>query len=109
MILPLLNGGWILPTKILVPALTASLLCNAGRTERSWKKNFITTTKHYYRFISLKVSGMRLVLPETFYFYHYLLIVIMGIDKDIQQSKFRNVHQKVAINLIYTVGWMRDR
>jgi hypothetical protein len=33
----------------------------------------------------------------------------MGIDKDIQQSKFRNVYQKAAINLIYTVGWMRDR
>lgn len=33
----------------------------------------------------------------------------MGIDKDIQQSKFRNVHQKAAINLIYTLGWMRER
>lgn len=33
----------------------------------------------------------------------------MGIEKDIQQSKFRNAHQKAAINLIYTVGWMRDR
>jgi MarR family transcriptional regulator, 2-MHQ and catechol-resistance regulon repressor len=33
----------------------------------------------------------------------------MGIDKDIQQSKFRNVYQKATINLIYTMGWMRDR
>ena len=33
----------------------------------------------------------------------------MGIDKDIQQAKFRNVHQKAALNLIYTVGWMRDK
>ena len=33
----------------------------------------------------------------------------MGIDKDIQQAKFRNVYQKAAINLIYTVGWMRER
>jgi MarR family transcriptional regulator, 2-MHQ and catechol-resistance regulon repressor len=33
----------------------------------------------------------------------------MGIDKDIQQAKFRNVHQKASINLIYTIGWMRDR
>lgn len=33
----------------------------------------------------------------------------MGIEKDIQQDKFRNVHQKAAINLIYTVGWMRDK
>jgi MarR family transcriptional regulator, 2-MHQ and catechol-resistance regulon repressor len=34
---------------------------------------------------------------------------MMGIDKDIQQAKFRNPHQKAAINLIYTVGWMRDK
>lgn len=33
----------------------------------------------------------------------------MGIDKDIQQTKFRNIYQKAAINLIYTVGWMRER
>ena len=33
----------------------------------------------------------------------------MGIEKDIQQSKFRNAHQKAALNLIYTVGWMRDK
>ena len=33
----------------------------------------------------------------------------MGIDKDIQQAKFKNVYQKAAINLIYTVGWMRDK
>jgi len=33
----------------------------------------------------------------------------MGIDKDIQQSKFRNPHQKAAINLIYTLSWIRER
>lgn len=33
----------------------------------------------------------------------------MGIDKDIQQAKFRNVYQKASINLIYTTGWMRDK
>lgn len=33
----------------------------------------------------------------------------MGIDKDIQQSRFRNVYQKASINLIYTMGWMRER
>ncbi len=32
----------------------------------------------------------------------------MGIDKDIKQTKFRNVYQKAGINLIYTVGWMRE-
>lgn len=33
----------------------------------------------------------------------------MGIDKDIQQAKFRNVYQKAGINLIYTLGWMREQ
>ena len=33
----------------------------------------------------------------------------MGIDKDIQQVKFQNSHQKAAINLIYTMGWMREK
>ena len=33
----------------------------------------------------------------------------MGIEKDIQQTKFRNIHQKASINLIYTLGWMRDK
>jgi MarR family transcriptional regulator, 2-MHQ and catechol-resistance regulon repressor len=33
----------------------------------------------------------------------------MGIDKDIQQARFRNVYQKAGINLIYTLGWMKDR
>jgi MarR family 2-MHQ and catechol resistance regulon transcriptional repressor len=32
----------------------------------------------------------------------------MGIDKDIQQTRFRNVYQKASINLIYTIGWMRE-
>jgi MarR family 2-MHQ and catechol resistance regulon transcriptional repressor len=35
--------------------------------------------------------------------------VDMGIEKDIQQERFRNVYQKAAINLIYTIGWMRDK
>ncbi len=33
----------------------------------------------------------------------------MGIEKDIQQTKFRNAHQKAAVNLIYTLSWMRDK
>lgn len=33
----------------------------------------------------------------------------MGIEKDIHQSKFRNAHQKAAVNLIYTLSWMRDK
>jgi DNA-binding MarR family transcriptional regulator len=35
--------------------------------------------------------------------------IIMGIDKDIQQAKFRNVFQKATINLIYTLGWVKDQ
>jgi MarR family 2-MHQ and catechol resistance regulon transcriptional repressor len=33
----------------------------------------------------------------------------MGIEKDIQQSRFRNAQQKAAVNLIYTLSWMRDK
>ena len=33
----------------------------------------------------------------------------MSIDKDIQQLKFRNPYQKAAINLIYTLSWMREK
>lgn len=33
----------------------------------------------------------------------------MGIEKDIQQTKFRNAHQKASINLIYTLAWMKDK
>ena len=34
---------------------------------------------------------------------------MMGIDKEIQQAKFRNPRQKAGINLIYTLGWIRER
>ncbi|MEO7983070.1 MAG: MarR family transcriptional regulator [Bacteroidota bacterium] len=33
----------------------------------------------------------------------------MSIDQDIQQVKFRNPQQKAAINLIYTLSWMREK
>jgi len=33
----------------------------------------------------------------------------MGIEKDIKQVKFRSPHQKAAINLLYTMGWIRER
>ncbi len=33
----------------------------------------------------------------------------MGIEQDIQQPTFRNPHQKAAINLIYTLSWMREK
>ncbi len=33
----------------------------------------------------------------------------MGIEKDIQQAKFRNVYQKANINLIYTLAWIKDQ
>jgi DNA-binding MarR family transcriptional regulator len=34
---------------------------------------------------------------------------MMGIEKDIQQAKFRNPRQKASVNLIYTLSWMRER
>lgn len=33
----------------------------------------------------------------------------MSLEEDIQQQKFRNAHQKAAINLIYTLSWMKDK
>lgn len=33
----------------------------------------------------------------------------MGIEKDIHQTRFRNAYQKAAVNLIYTLGWIRER
>jgi MarR family transcriptional regulator, 2-MHQ and catechol-resistance regulon repressor len=30
-------------------------------------------------------------------------------DKDIQQTKFRSIYQKAGINLIYTLGWVKDK
>jgi len=33
----------------------------------------------------------------------------MTIEKDINQHKFRNEHQKAAINLIYTFNWMNEK
>ncbi len=34
---------------------------------------------------------------------------MMGIEKDIQQAKFRNSRQKASINLIYTFAWLKDK
>jgi DNA-binding MarR family transcriptional regulator len=33
----------------------------------------------------------------------------MGIEKDINQQKFRNEHQKAGINLIYTFNWVSEK
>jgi DNA-binding MarR family transcriptional regulator len=33
----------------------------------------------------------------------------MGIDKDIQQTAFRNEYQKMGINIIYTANWLNER
>lgn len=33
----------------------------------------------------------------------------MSIEKDINQSKFRNEHQKVMINIIFTAGWINEQ
>ena len=33
----------------------------------------------------------------------------MGIENDINQTRFRNEHQKAAINLIYTYNWVTEK
>jgi DNA-binding MarR family transcriptional regulator len=33
----------------------------------------------------------------------------MGIEKEIQQTSFRNEFQKLAINLMYTANWLNER
>ena len=33
----------------------------------------------------------------------------MGIQEDINQSKFRNEHQKASLNIIYTFNWMNEQ
>lgn len=33
----------------------------------------------------------------------------MGIEKDIQQQAFRNEHQKAAVNIIFSAGWLQER
>ncbi len=33
----------------------------------------------------------------------------MGIEKDIQQTNFRNVFQKMCINIIYTANWLNEK
>jgi MarR family 2-MHQ and catechol resistance regulon transcriptional repressor len=33
----------------------------------------------------------------------------VGIEQDIQQTKFRSSFQKAAVNLLFTSGWLRDR
>ena len=45
--------------------------------------------------------------------FHFRLVLSkhagMSIEQDIQQTSFRNPHHKAAVNLIYTVGWLRDK
>jgi DNA-binding MarR family transcriptional regulator len=33
----------------------------------------------------------------------------MGIEKDIQQSNFRNEYQKLGINIMYTANWLNEK
>jgi len=33
----------------------------------------------------------------------------MKIEEEIQQPKFKNAYQKVAINLIYTANWLQGK
>ena len=49
------------------------------------------------------LTNSRFPIPNSNY------ICTMGIEKDIQQSKFRSPHHKATVNLIYTLGWIRDK
>jgi DNA-binding MarR family transcriptional regulator len=33
----------------------------------------------------------------------------MGIEQDIQQTNFRNEHQKLGINIMYTANWLNEK
>lgn len=33
----------------------------------------------------------------------------MGIEQDIQQSRFRSPYQKAMVNMIYTMNWIKDQ
>lgn len=44
-----------------------------------------------------------------FSIFSYQSLLVMGIDQDILQSKFRNEHQKAGVNLLYTYGWLMER
>jgi DNA-binding MarR family transcriptional regulator len=33
----------------------------------------------------------------------------MKIEQEIQQSKFRNMHHKVAVNILYTASWLGEK
>src|SRR5215467_5269800 len=37
------------------------------------------------------------------------MVPFMSIEKDIQQSKFRNEYQKTVVNLIYTYNWVMEK
>ena len=41
--------------------------------------------------------------------HYFFRLFNMGIEKDINQHKFRNVYQKAMINLIYTHNWITER
>lgn len=41
--------------------------------------------------------------------YSFLRFVIMKIEEEIKQPKFKSAYQKVAINLIYTANWLEGK
>lgn len=40
--------------------------------------------------------------------FHFSYLYPMGIEKDIQQSKFRNEFQKVSVNIIFSANWLQE-
>lgn len=38
-----------------------------------------------------------------------IYLIVMGIQHDIKQSKFRNEYQKSMVNIIYTASWITEK
>lgn len=41
--------------------------------------------------------------------FYFIIVIIMSLEKDINQPKFRTEHQKVIINILYTYNWMNEK
>jgi DNA-binding MarR family transcriptional regulator len=55
------------------------------------------------------LCGSKTVYKSSVKIFTFISLLIMSIEQDIKQANFKNPYQKAAINLIYTVAWMRDK
>jgi DNA-binding MarR family transcriptional regulator len=64
------------------------------------------TCGHYF---SLPAACLSSTSDNLFIFMTDKTLMSMSIEDDINQRKFRNEHQKAAINLIFTSNWLNER